>query len=81
MTHQEMTCQELVELVTEYLEGTLAGPDRLRFEAHLSGCQGCQNYLHQMQQTIHTLGQLTEESLAPEVKQSLLQLFRHWQQS
>jgi anti-sigma factor RsiW len=81
MTHQEMTCQELVELVTEYLEGTLSEPDRLRFEAHLGSCEGCQNHLRQMQQTIHTLGRLTEESLAPEVKESLLQLFRNWQKS
>jgi anti-sigma factor RsiW len=71
----------LVELVTEYFEETLSDVDRLRFEAHLSTCEGCQNYLDQMRQTVHTLGKLTEESIEPEVKEELLQLFRHSKKS
>jgi anti-sigma factor RsiW len=62
---QELTCQELVELVTEYLEQTLPPAERTRFEAHLAGCRGCRTYVEQMRQTIQALGTLTEESLPP----------------
>jgi anti-sigma factor RsiW len=53
-----MTCQELVELVTEYLEGTLPGPDRQRFEEHLAECPHCVAYLEQMRITIGLVGRL-----------------------
>lgn len=74
----ELNCQELVELVTNYLEETLPLPERARFEEHLQSCRGCQNYLKQMRQTIRTLGHLTEDNLAPQAKEELLQLFRNW---
>ena len=77
----EMTCQELVELVTEYLEGTLAPSERQRFEAHLGRCDGCTTYLEQMRQLIAALGWLTEESIPEQVKQNLLQAFRDWKNS
>ena len=77
----EMTCQELVELVTEYLEGTLAPSERQRFEAHLGRCDGCTTYLEQMRQLIAALGRLTEESIPEQVKQNLLQAFRDWKNS
>lgn len=73
-----MDCKELVELVTEYFEGTLPEPEQVRFEAHLGTCSGCQNYLNQMRQTIRTLGQLTEETLAPRTRDELLQVFKNW---
>lgn len=78
MTLYPLTCQELVELVTEYLEGTLSPAERARFEEHLAVCPGCQIYLDQMRQTIRTVGKLTEESISSEAKQDLLQLFRDW---
>jgi anti-sigma factor RsiW len=74
----ELTCKELVELITEYLEGTLPPPERARFEAHLAGCRGCRAYLQQMRQTIRTLGALTEESISEEGKRKLLAAFRTW---
>ena len=77
----EMTCQELVELVTEYLEGTLAPSERQRFEAHLGRCDGCTTYLEQMRHLIAALGRLTEESIPEQVKQNLLQAFRDWKNS
>ena len=77
----EMTCQELVELVTEYLEGTLAPSERQRFEAHLGRCDGCTTYLEQMRQLIAALGRLTEESIPEQVKQNLPQAFRDWKNS
>jgi anti-sigma factor RsiW len=57
-----MSCKELVELVTEYLEGTLSAMDRARFEAHLAGCDDCDVYLQQMRQTISLVGELQRPS-------------------
>jgi anti-sigma factor RsiW len=74
-----MTCKELVELVTEYLEGTLPEEARLRMESHLSGCEGCTHYLEQMRETILLTGRLREETLAPQQRAELLELFRDWQ--
>ena len=78
MDENELTCQELVELVTDYLEGALPEGERARFEAHLPRCQGCRNYLAQMRQTIRTVGRLTEESLPAVARQEMLELFRRW---
>ncbi len=78
MTFGGLTCQELVELVTDYLEGTLPAADRARFEEHLAQCPNCSTYLEQMRQTIRTLGMLPEESIPPEVQHEFLQLFRTW---
>jgi anti-sigma factor RsiW len=75
---REMTCQELVELVTEYLEGALPARERERFDRHLDECPYCTNYLDQMRITIRTLGSLEEESISPEVKDALLTAFRDW---
>ena len=77
-TVNELTCQELVELVTEYLEGTLPAAERRRFEEHLAGCSGCRTYLEQMRQTIRALHRLSEDSLSPEAKRDLLRVFRDW---
>jgi anti-sigma factor RsiW len=77
-TIQELTCQELVELVTDYLEGALSPAERARFDAHLAGCTGCRRYLEQMRQTIATLPRLTEETIQPDAKEALLRAFRTW---
>ena len=74
----EMTCKELVELVTYYLEGTLAEEERIRLENHLSRCDGCTNYVEQMRQTIQLTGKVREENLTPEQRDDLLRLFRDW---
>ena len=75
---EDLTCRELVELVTEYLEGTLAPDDRDRFEQHVILCDGCAFYLDQMRTTIAVTGSLTEESITPEAQESLLRVFRDW---
>lgn len=75
---KEITCKELVELVTDYLEGTLSRSDRRRFERHLDACDGCTNYVEQMRQVIGTLGRLTEDSIQPEARDRLLHAFRDW---
>lgn len=74
----EMACQELVELITDYLEDRLSPVDRARFEAHLADCQACATYLEQFRQTIRVLGRLPEESLSPEARNALLDAFRGW---
>lgn len=78
MSSNELSCQELVELVTEYLEGTLPAPERERFEAHLTICSPCRVYLEQMRQTINTLGRLTEDAIPQDVRHELLEAFRSW---
>lgn len=77
----ELTCKELVELVTEYLEGTLSPAERTRFEAHLKICDGCSRYLEHMRRTIRLVGKLSEETIAPEAEQALLQVFRNWKKN
>ncbi|MFN2616014.1 MAG: anti-sigma factor [Thermoleophilaceae bacterium] len=74
-----MSCRELVEAITDYLEGTMGADDRARFEAHLELCPFCVTYLEQMRQTIATVGELREESIAPETRDELLGAFRGWQ--
>lgn len=77
-TLPEMPCQELVELVTDYLEDRLSPVDRIRFEAHIAECEYCATYLEQMRQTIRTMGRIPEESLADDARETLLQAFRSW---
>ena len=78
MSAQPITCQELVELVTDYLEGTLPPETREAFEAHLGVCPGCDTYLDQMRETVRVTGTLTEEQLDPAVRDQLLAAFRDW---
>ena len=79
MTHSnDLSCKELVELVTEYLENSLPLSEKAQFEAHLALCPGCRIYLDQMRQTVHAVGHLTEESLDPTTRDRLLALFRNW---
>jgi len=76
--HDEMVCRELVEVVTDYLEGTLPDPDRHRLEHHLDECPYCVQYIEQMRQTIEALGELDAESITPETRRDLLEAFRGW---
>ena len=73
----DITCRELVELVTEYLEETLPAPDRQRFEAHLEGCGACAMYLDQMRETIAT-GAISPETIDPAARDELISAFRGW---
>ena len=74
----DLACRELVELVTDYLEGRLSAREYYQFEAHLALCEGCRTYLEQMRQTIRALGRLTEDAVQPEVRARLLDVFREW---
>lgn len=74
----ELTCQELVELVTDYLDGVMPADERARFEAHLDDCPYCSTYLDQIRQTIRLTGRLSEATLPEEIRAALLHRFRDW---
>jgi anti-sigma factor RsiW len=78
MATTELTCKELVEIVTDYLEDRLPPTDRRRFEQHLARCEGCRNYLDQMRETIHLVGGLKEDSIPARMRERLLRAFRDW---
>jgi anti-sigma factor RsiW len=78
---EEFSCAELVELVTDYLEGALSPADKRRFEEHLLVCEGCGAYLDQIRKTIEIVGALTEESLPEPARNRLLEEFRDWSYS
>jgi len=75
-----LSCREMVELVTDYLEDALPGTERARFEAHIAGCDGCTAYLEQMRATIALTGRLTEEEIPPGALEALLREFRDWRE-
>jgi anti-sigma factor RsiW len=75
---EDLTCAELVELVTGYLEDALPAEERDRFEEHLTICEGCVNYLDQMRTTIALTGRLRIDDLSPEVTAELVGAFRDW---
>jgi anti-sigma factor RsiW len=77
---EDLVCQQVVELVTDYLEGVLSRSDRRRFEAHLRQCPNCTNYLAQMRATIAATGTLRSEDLSPQARQELIDRFRHWRE-
>jgi anti-sigma factor RsiW len=78
MSQRALTCHEVVELITDYLEGALPPDDRRRVEEHLAGCDGCTHYLEQMRETIRLTGMLTEEQVPEEQQRALLDAFRTW---
>ena len=72
----DLTCQDFVELVTDYLEGALDHDAVRRFEEHLALCPGCKTYLDQMKETASRLGEIPVESLSAEARSTLLSAFR-----
>jgi anti-sigma factor RsiW len=76
--NSDLVCQQAVELVTGYLEGSLSGRDRRRFEAHLAGCPHCTEYLAQMRETIRLTGRLEPEDLTPQMREEFTDLYRRW---
>ncbi len=75
-----LSCQEVVELVTDYLEQALLPETQSQFEEHVATCPGCKTFLNQVQQTIDLLRTLSEQQTFPETKQDLLEVFRNWKQ-
>ena len=78
MDPNDLSCQELVELVTTYLEDALPVEQRARFDAHIATCSGCSAYLDEMRTTIDLTGRLEPELLGDEARELLLASFRNW---
>jgi anti-sigma factor RsiW len=78
MRRSQLTCREIVHLVSDYLDGALSGRDRRKVEKHLVGCEGCTAYLSQMRETIRLTGKLTEDQVPEPVRQELVAAFRDW---
>lgn len=78
MNADEIICKQLVELVTDYLDGVLDPVVTARFDAHLLECDGCVNYLEQFQSTISTLGRVPSDQLDEGFRDRLLDTFRGW---
>jgi anti-sigma factor RsiW len=76
-----MTCEEFVELVTAYLEGTLPEEQRRAFDEHMALCPGCDRYLDQFRTTIDLLGELPEEALSSPGRERLLDAFAEWRRT
>jgi anti-sigma factor RsiW len=75
---RDLVCQQVVEMVTAYLEDALSRSDRRRLEKHLSGCPLCTEYLAQMRETIRLAGRLEPEDLSPEMRSDLTEVYRRW---
>ena len=73
-----MTCREMVELMSDYLDGALDEPALARFEEHLAGCGGCANALDQLRTTLLVTGSLREEPIVDEQRELLRSVFRDW---
>lgn len=78
MSETSLTCHEVVEIITDYLEDALVPAERRRVEEHIAGCGGCTAYLEQMRETIRLTGMLTEEQIPEDQKRDLLEAFRTW---
>jgi anti-sigma factor RsiW len=74
----ELPCQQVVEMVTDYLEDAMPAADRRRLEHHLTGCRHCTEYLAQVRETIRLTGGLTPEDLTPDMGTELTELYRRW---
>jgi hypothetical protein len=78
---EHISCQEVVELVSDYLEGALAAGETSLFEQHLNFCEGCVWYVDQLRTTVQTVGRIREEEMPAETRDRLLAAFRDWRTS
>ena len=76
-----LSCREVVELVTDHLDGALSAEEVALFEQHLNFCEGCVWYVEQIKTTVDTLGEIREEDVPPEAKDRLMTVFRDWRRS
>jgi anti-sigma factor RsiW len=73
-----MNCRQIVELMTDYLEDALSETDRQRFEAHLTRCDGCTEYLEQLRTTMKLAAVSADQSIPAQLEAELLRAFRDW---
>ena len=76
---KDITCRAAVNLISDYLDGTLRGRDRRRLEHHLAGCDACTAYLAQMREIIALTGRVTPEDLSNDALDALMDVFDHYQ--
>jgi predicted anti-sigma-YlaC factor YlaD len=74
--HEHVTCREIVELVTDYLEGAMPAEEAALFEQHLNFCDGCERYVDQLRTTIATVGRIDDADVPPPMRARLLTAFR-----
>jgi anti-sigma factor RsiW len=75
---EQLRCDELVALVTDYFDDALSADRRRGFEDHLAICRMCTQHVGQMRLTIKAVGSLHQESQPPPTREELLELFREW---
>jgi anti-sigma factor RsiW len=75
---EHVSCQDVVELVTDYVEGALAAEESSLFEQHLNFCDGCVTYVDQMRATVAVVGMVRVDDVPPQTRDRLLAAFRHW---
>ncbi len=73
-----LSCQEITEIITDYLEGRLSLRDRMRFQMHVGMCKHCRAYLRQMRATIGSLGRLPDEPIPADVRDEMRKRFAAW---
>jgi anti-sigma factor RsiW len=78
MSEQALSCHEVIELLSNYIDGALSPDERRRVDEHLALCDGCATYLEQMRETIRITGMVTEEQVSEPDKNALLDAFRDW---
>ena len=78
MSYEDLPCQQAVELVTDYLEVALNVEQLAALERHLAWCEWCATYVEQMRETVRLAGVLSEDDLAPQARDELLEVFRDW---
>jgi anti-sigma factor RsiW len=78
---EHISCQEVVELVTDYLDRALPADQAALFEQHINFCDGCIWYVEQIKATAEALGEVREEDISPEAKDRLMAAFRNWRGS
>ena len=75
---RDLSCQQAVALVTDYLEGALTRSQRRRFEKHLAGCPHCPEYLAEMRAVIALAGSIAPDDLTPRMRSEFITLYRRW---
>lgn len=73
-----LTCEQITEVITDFLEGRLGLADRMRFQLHVGMCRHCRAYLRQMRATIATVGALPDDPMPADVRDEMLRRFRAW---
>jgi anti-sigma factor RsiW len=77
-TEPDVTCREVVEMLSDYLDDAIPAPDRARLDEHLAGCDGCTAALEQLRETIRVTGALTEDQVAEPQLHAIRGVFRAW---